>query len=172
MWRFGRTVRATICASRFAIFVESGPYSENCFGKGSLCFREMTSRPAPIPFCPQDFPFRFPVSRVHAPRHPPPQKFFCTLLYTFIAHISHKTCCFFASERTIHSEFFALRSRALVFATWAPPSSALITSASPSCSHGLTSAAVTAHLSILSCALMRTYFFLNSVLSLTYLASV
>ena len=140
--------------------------------KGSLCLREMTSRPAPIPFCPQDFPFRFPVSRVHAPRHPPPQKFFCTLLYTFIAHISHKTCCFFASERTIHSEFFALRSRALVFATWAPPSSALITSASPSCSHGLTSAAVTAHLSILSCALMRTYFFLNSVLSLTYLASV
>ena len=140
--------------------------------KGSLCFREMTSRPALIPFCPQDFPFRFPVWRVHAPRHPPPQKFFCTLLYISIAHTSHNICHFCASERTIHCECFALHSRALVFATWAPPSSALITSASPSCSHGLTSAAATAHLSILSCALMRTYFFLNSVLSLTYLASV
>ena len=85
--------------------------------KGSLCFREMTSRPALIPFCPQDFPFRFPVWRVHAPRHPPPQKFFCTLLYISIAHMSHNICHFCASERTIHCECFALHSRALVFAT-------------------------------------------------------
>ena len=85
--------------------------------KGSLCLREMTSRPAPIPFCPQDFPFRFPVSRVHAPRHPPPQKFFCTLLYISIAHMSHNICRFCPSERTIHCECFALHSRALVFAT-------------------------------------------------------
>ena len=89
----------------------------NRLSKGSLCFREMTSRPALIPFCPQDFPFRFPVWRVHAPRHPPPQKFFCTLLYISIAHISHNICHFCASERTIHCECFALHSRALVFAT-------------------------------------------------------
>ena len=87
------------------------------FCKGSLCFREITSRPALIPFCPQDFPFRFPVWRVHAPRHPPPQKFFCILLYISIAHVSHNICHFCASERTIHCECFALHSRALVFAT-------------------------------------------------------
>ena len=126
-----------------------------------------------IPFCPPEiFPFRFPAWRVHAPRNPPPQKIFCTLLYTSIAHTSHKTCRFFASECTIRSEFFTLRSRALVFATRAPPSPTLITNALPLCSHGLISAAALAHLVILSHALMITHFLPSSVFSLTHHASV
>ena len=90
--------RPSACAGATRRFIDS----VFCFCKGSLCFREMTSRPALIPFCPQDFPFRFPVWRVHAPCHPPPQKFFCTLLYISIAHASHNICHFCASERTIH----------------------------------------------------------------------